>query len=365
MLEDRNDNNHEHTSRKDDYEMKRLTMIGVWCAMAVVCATGTAGPAAAQQQPAETVVGPVKCAECHKSEARIWEGTHHFRTFTELPRKDTAREIADKMEIRRIKADSECLGCHFTSQIVDGDEKTTAGISCESCHGGAQAWLKRHSEFSGHEKAEQESAEEAATRWADAEAAGMIRPQDIYLLAKNCYSCHVVPKEDLVNTGGHPAGSPFELVAWSQGEIRHNSWYSPDKSNRKASADRKRVFFVVGTAVELEVSLRAVAVSTQKARYAVSMAKRAQAAKVRMTTIAGVLSVPEIDEIVAAASGAALKLNNEAELTAAADKIAAATRKLAANYDGSTWSAVDGMIPGEDKYKGSPVEVPMGAGNGS
>jgi len=332
--------------------------------MAVLFVAGMAGSASAQQQPAETVVGPVKCAECHKSEAKIWAGTHHFKTFTELPRKDTAREIADKMGIRRIKSDSLCLGCHFTNQIVEGSQKATAGISCESCHSGAVDWLKRHSEFSGHEKKEQESSEERAQRWADVEAAGMIRPHNTYLLAKNCYSCHVVPQEDLVNTGGHPAGSPFELVTWSQGEIRHNSWYSADKSNRKASQEHKRLFFVVGTSVEIEVSLRAVAVSTQKARYAVSMAKRAQAAKLRMKSIADTMSVPEIDEIMAAASGAALKLNNEAALTAAADKVGAATRRLAANYDGSGWSAIDGLIPGEDKYKGSPVEVPAGTGGG-
>lgn len=342
--------------------MKNKTGKKLWFAAAIMSIALVAGAVSAGQQPAETVVGPVKCAECHKGEAKIWEGTHHFRTFTELPRKDTAREIADKMEIKRIKADSLCLGCHFTNQIVGGKQKATAGISCESCHGGGRDWLKRHSEFSGHEKKEQESADERSRRWTEADAAGMIRPGHLYQLAKNCYSCHVVPQEDLVNTGGHPAGSPFELVTWSQGEIRHNSWYSPDKSNRSASSERKRMMFVVGTSVELEVSLRAVGLSTAKARYAVSMAKRAQAAKVRMKSISEAISVPEIDQIVAVASGAALKLNNEAELTSAADQIATATRQLAANYDGSGWSGVDALIPGAELYKGHPIEVAVAAG---
>ncbi len=323
----------------------------------LVFVTGTATVIFAGQPPAETVVGPVKCAECHKAESAVWAGTHHFQTFTDLPRKDTAREIADKMEIKRIKADSLCLNCHFTTQIVDGKVKATAGIACESCHGGAKDWLKRHSEFSGHEKKEQESAAERDQRWSDAEAAGMIRPGHLYSLAKNCYSCHVVPKEDLVNRGGHPAGSAFELVTWSQGEVRHNSWYSADKSNRKASTERKRTMFVVGTAVEIEVSLRAVAVATAKSRYAVSMAKRAQAAKVRMKKIAEVISVPEIDEIVAAADSAALKLNNEEELVAAADSVAEATKRLAARTDAADWAAVDALIPGPERYKGEPAVV--------
>ena len=345
--------------------MKYLKMQRALMGRLFVLVTGSAAMALAGQPPAETVVGPVKCAECHKAESAVWAGSHHFRTFTELPRRDTAREVADKLEIKRIKADSLCLNCHFTTEIVDGKMKATAGIACESCHGGARDWLKRHSEFSGHEKKDQESAAERDQRWADAEAAGMIRPGHLYRLAKNCYSCHVVPNEDLVNRGGHPAGSAFELVAWSQGEVRHNSWYSADKSNRPASADRKRMMFVVGTAVELEVSLRAVAVSTTKSRYAVSMARRAQAAKIRMKKIAEAISVPEIDDIVAAADSAALKLNNEAELVAAADRVAAATERLAARTDAASWAAVDDLIPGPERYKGEPVTVAGVAAGGS
>ncbi len=52
----------------------------------------------------------------------------------------------------------------------------------------------------------------------------MIRLHAIYDLAKTCYGCHVVPQEDLVNKGGHRAGSAFELVSWSQGEVLHNTW---------------------------------------------------------------------------------------------------------------------------------------------
>jgi hypothetical protein len=337
----------------EDMKMTR-TRLAVFT-LTAVCA---AGIAAAGQPPADTVVGPIKCAECHKMTAKIWEGTHHFRTFTELPRRDTARQIADKLGIKRIKADSVCLGCHYLSVIEDGKPEPIAGIACESCHGGAAKWVKRHGEFSGHEKKEDETPAEAAQRWKDAEAAGMIRPGNLYALAKNCFSCHVVPKEELVNVGGHPAGSPFELVSWSQGEVRHNVWYTADRSNAIASPARQRLMYAVGTAVELEVALRAVAEATVKDRYAVSMAKRTAVARNRMEKIAAAISVPEIDTIVATAKGVDLKLNNAGPLNAAADKVGEAARALAAKYDGSAWAELDPQIPGPEAYKGSPVDVP-------
>jgi hypothetical protein len=313
-----------------------------------------ASPAAAANDPTK-IVGPNACAECHKLETEVWKGTHHFSTFRDLPRNKKAQEIAGKMGMRRIKAESLCLTCHFTSQTAKGRTEAVAGISCESCHSAGADWVKVHSSYSGKKK-ETESAAEARERWARAEAAGMIRPHNMYALAKNCYSCHVVPQEKLVNTGGHPAGSAFNLVAWSQGEIRHNLWHSGGKENRPADAGRKRIMFVVGTAVELETALRAVGKATERKAYAVAMARRAAVARAIMGKIAGALgSVPEAAQIVAAGNAAGLKLNNDAELSAAADKVAAATRQLAAKYDGSTFGAVDPMLPAADTYKGKPA----------
>lgn len=317
-------------------------------AAALLPASAAAGP-----DPAK-VMGPNECGECHKVSVQVWQGTHHFSTFREMPRRKEAREISKAMGLKRIKAGGLCLDCHFTTQDAGGKVDAIAGISCESCHGPSKDWLKRHSTYSGKKK-ETESAEEAKQRWVDSEAAGMIRPYNTYAWVKNCYDCHTVPQEKLVNEGGHPAGSAFEVVSWSQGEVRHNVWTSAGKENTKATPARKRMMFLVGSAVELETSLRAVGKATTKAKYAVAMAKRAQAARKRMEAIAAAVSAPEIDEIVAAAKAAKLRLNNEAELTAAADKVADAAMRLSASYDGSTFAAVDSMIPGEDKYKGTPA----------
>ena len=303
----------------------------------------------------EKVKGPDECAECHKKETENWKATHHFKTFSSLPRSKEAKEITDKLGLKRIKSESVCLGCHFTSQERKGRAKPVAGITCESCHSAGADWIKRHSEFSGKKK-ETETEAEAQQRWADAEAAGMIRPHMLYDLAKNCYSCHVVPQEELVNKGGHAAGSAFELVSWSQGEVRHNTWHNGGKENTAAGTERQRMMYVVGLAVELEEALRAVGKATQPARYAVAMAKRAHAARKNLREAAKALQMPELLEMLRAAHTAHLKLNNGPNLEAAADRIASAARQLATSHDGTQLAAVDALIPGPDKYKGKPSQ---------
>ena len=312
--------------------------------------------ALAQAHP-EKIIGPNACAECHKEEALVWKKTHHFTTFRDMPRSKNATAIAKRMGIRRLKADSLCLNCHFTTQAAKGKEKAIAGISCESCHSAGKDWEKLHAEFSGHKTKEEESKAEAAARWKKSAELGMIRPGALYDLAKNCYSCHVVPQEKLVNVGKHPAGSDFELVSWSQGEVRHNLWYSKGKDNVSADPARKRILYLVGMCVELETAFRAVGVATEKADYAIKMAKRAASARKSIDAIAQALpNVPEMAEIAKLSHAAGLKLNNNDALSASADAIAEQVSSIVAKYNGSEFAAIDKMIPGSDKYKGKPAK---------
>ena len=315
-----------------------------------------ANQALAQGAPeTEKVQGPDECAECHKKETENWKDTHHYKTFSALPRNEDAKKISDAMGLKRIKSESVCLSCHFTSQVRKGRQKPIAGITCESCHSAGADWMKRHSEFSGKKK-ETETEAEKQQRWADAEAAGMIRPHMLYELTKNCYSCHIVPQEELVNKGGHTAGSSFELVSWSQGEVRHNTWHNGGKENPVADAERQRMMYAVGLAVELEEALRAVGKATAPARYAVAMAKRAHAARRKLREAAKTFQAPEFMEMLRAAHSANLSLNNQPALEAAADRVAAAAKQLADNYEGGQLAAIDGLIPGPDKYKGKPSQ---------
>src|SRR5262249_11898858 len=200
-----------------------------------------------------------------------WKDSHHFRTFREMPRRKEANEIAERMGVQRIRSENLCLSCHYTVQQKENKKQPIAGISCESCHSAGEDWIKVHSWFSG--KTEKEG------RWKVSDSKGMIRASALYQLAKNCYGCHVVPKEDLVNKGGHTAGSAFELVSWSQGEVRHNTWHSKGKENVPASAAHKRMLYLIGLGVELETGIRAVSQATVRKRYAFEMAKRVDRAR--------------------------------------------------------------------------------------
>jgi cytochrome c554/c'-like protein len=317
---------------------------------------GLAGVGPVVSDPADPakVVGPNACAECHKQEVEAWKGSHHFSTFREMPRKKEGTEIAERMGIQRIRSESLCLNCHYT---VDKQKQAIAGISCESCHSAAEDWVKVHSGFSGKtEKTETKAEAEARMKLADSK--GMIRPSSLYRVAKNCFGCHVVPQEDLVNKGGHAAGSAFELVSWSQGEVRHNTWHSKGKDNVLASPARKRMLYLVGLGVELETGMRAVARATVRKKYAFEMAKRVDKARKQLDAAAKAApNVPEIAKLVEYAYSAGLKLNNEAVLTPAADNVSKLLVGITEKYDGSTMSGLDSLIPGPDKFKGKPRDA--------
>ena len=298
------------------------------------------------------IAGPNACAECHKQETEAWQETHHFKTFREMPRQKEASEIAARMNVQRIRSEGLCMTCHFTAQQKDNGKQLIAGVSCESCHGAGDDWIKIHSQFSGKTE-KTESKAEADARWRLAETKGMIRPSSLYQLARNCLGCHAVPQEDLVNKGRHPAGSAFELVSWSQGEVRHNTWHSKGKDNVPAAAARKRMLFVVGLGVELEIGIRAVGRATARKLYAFEMAKRVDRARRQLNAAAKAApNVPEIAKMVEYAYSAGLKLNNERLLTQAADGVSKQIASITEKYDGSTMSGLDGLIPGPEKFKG-------------
>ncbi len=320
--------------------------------IALVSGTG----ASADTNP-KKIEGPDECAECHRDEATVWRSTHHFTTFRKMPRSKQAKKISRKMKIKRIKSESLCLNCHFTNQTKGKKTEPIAGISCELCHSEGKDWIKVHAEFSGNKKKELESKAQARARWQKSEKLGLIRPSALYKLAKNCYSCHVVPQEKLVNVGGHPAGSKFELVSWSQGEVRHNVWYTKGEENKKATPARKRMMFLVGAIVEYETAIRAVGKATKKKKYAVKMAKRAAKARKKLRAIAKALpKVEELKKIVALSKKAKLKLNNDKVLTRVADKIAVEAVALVTRYDGKRFAKLDAMIPKPNKYKGKPAK---------
>jgi hypothetical protein len=313
----------------------------------------TSGVALAVAPDPAKVVGPEKCAECHKAEYAAWKETHHYDTLNSMHRSTRAQGIAEKLGIKSIKHDSVCLNCHYTRQGAGDAADVIAGVSCESCHGAARDWLDVHNDYGGKGATKEgESAEHKKKRVADSIAKGMNRPDDIYPVAAKCFECHDVPEEKLVNLGGHQPGSNFELVSWSQGEVRHN--YMDGKKNAADSPERRRVMYVLGQAAALEWNLRHLAKATEKDVFATSMARRVAGARDALKKVDDAVKIPEVEQMLAAK--AELKLNNQAELSRAADQVGAAAKKLAADADGAKLAAVDPLIPDPSKYKGKAHE---------
>jgi hypothetical protein len=304
------------------------------------------------QTPA-LVVGADACAKCHAAEINVWKQTPHHETYLTLHRKPQAQEIAKKMGVSSFKHDSACIKCHYSMQEQPGGLEPIAGVSCESCHGPAKNWLEGHHDYGGPGvKREQESSEHKHQRLVSSILAGMRNPENVYLVAQSCYRCHTVPDEKLVNVGGHVAGSlNFEMVAWSQGTIRHNFVRSNGRGNATSSLPRTRIMFVSGMIADLEFSLRATAEATVKETYGVTSAGRAARAAKRLTAAQTKINQPIIDEVLKAFNTVQLKVNNRQQLIEAADAIAQLGIRFAATTDGTKLESIDPFLPAADQWK--------------
>jgi hypothetical protein len=303
------------------------------------------------REPAK-IIGADQCAKCHQPEIQQWMHTPHYTTYATLHRLPRAKEIADKLGLQSIKRNDVCTQCHYTKQIEDGRERVVAGVSCESCHGGARDWVAIHNDYGGPGVTkESESAEHRAKRIADSVAHGMNNPHNIYLIARQCYDCHTVPNEKQVNVGGHLAGSQdFELVAWSQGMVRHNFLHGGG-TNAMSRQEELRVMFVVGVMTDLEYSLRATASATDKSTFGVASAKRAARMKKKLLQIQKLIHDPLLSTALEAVDTVELRLGNSASIMAAADVLSKAASEFAEHRDGTQLTALDASIPTPDQFK--------------
>jgi hypothetical protein len=319
-----------------------------------VTAEGTsAGPAVPE---AAKVVGPDQCAKCHQAELQQWQQTPHFATFDSLHRKPRAKEIADKLGEKSIKRSPVCTQCHYTLQNQEGRDRVVAGVSCESCHGGALSWLTSHSDFGGAGITRAtESPAHREKRVNESVAQGMNNPHNIYLIARQCYDCHTVPNERLVNVGGHQAGSQgFELVSWSQGMVRHNFVRTGGTANATLKPEELRVMYVVGVMTDLEYSLRAAATATEKSTFGMTSAQRAARMKKRLVEIQKAVNDPLIEPALNAVATVELRLGNNDAIIAAADAVSSAAKEFAEKADSQRLASIDSLLPPPSAYKNQP-----------
>jgi len=210
------------------------------------------------------VVGSESCKECHKSEYAAWSATTHAKNYQRID------SSAGKKILEAYGNKETCLKCHSTPHTDSAKFATEmVGVSCESCHtpaGGPNGWFKVHSDYGAKDmKREDEDAAHREQRLAACEEAGMIRSSNLYSIAKNCYSCHIVADEKLLAADHKPGQSSFDLIPWIQGEVRHNyqvdqsvNAESPSLLNARDGINTKqhqRMLLVVGKMVELEMCL--------------------------------------------------------------------------------------------------------------
>jgi hypothetical protein len=168
-------------------------------------------------------VGSVGCksSSCHggagekRSQYITWsQKDYHTRAYTILLDARSAR-ISEAVGVPEAQSNARCTVCHSPFQSVSQSRlQTTArpdeGVSCESCHGAAEPWLR------GHTRSD--------WTYAMRVTAGMHDLRNLYVRANACVACHQNVDADILKAG-HPA-LVFELDSQSNNEPKH--WKDDD-----------------------------------------------------------------------------------------------------------------------------------------
>ncbi len=312
----------------------------------------------------------IPCGECHTLEFDVWKETPHATGFDQLHRSEQAQDILNRMDFRLSKRESLCLRCHYTAVVKGGQARAITGVSCESCHGAARDWLDVHNDYGGATH-DTETPAQRQQRIAQSTQNGMLRPsENLYGVAANCFECHTVPSEKLVNVGGHPSGSRFDLVKWSD-RIRHNflqAQWTGDETNRARTPERIRLMYVIGSILNYEYSIRAAAAATEPGNFSKAMERRVKVARRDLEKVYRVAPLPQLQAILTRGRDLRLVPNNRAALLAAADAISKTAQQFAREHDGAGLAALDPLIAGkpvaaaEETPAAEDVEEEEGAG---
>ncbi len=164
-------------------------------------------------------LGAASCSSsgCHggggqnQNQNLVWslKDFHSQRPFATLT---TARskQIADALRIQDPVADHRCASCHAPLHEIPPGRRgenfqVSEGVSCESCHGPAQGWLRSHTR----------------PDWthSDRVHAGMRDLQNLIVRANTCVACHQTVAASLLRAG-HPE-LIFELDGQCVSQPRH------------------------------------------------------------------------------------------------------------------------------------------------
>jgi hypothetical protein len=185
--------------------------------------------------------GPGSCASttCHgsvtpRSDNRVLQNEYstwivkdkHSKAYASLTGA-TGERMAGILGLKKAETAPKCLACHALDVPAAERARTfdlSEGVSCESCHGPAAAWLGPHTERDWtHQKSL---------------AAGMYDTRDLTKRTEKCLSCHLGNEEKSVDHEMIAAGHPdlyFELDSFSAVMPRH--WKEPGEPGEDPGVD--------------------------------------------------------------------------------------------------------------------------------
>ena len=164
-------------------------------------------------------MGAMTCSSslCHgggsneRDSYTIWKKSDpHHQSAATLSGTRAAR-IAQGLALGSAAGSSRCTECHAPlatvteARLPSGLDVRTEGVSCESCHGPAQNWIRSHT------RRDFTHAQNVTT--------GVREVKNLYARANACVACHQVLAPDVL-AAGHPP-LLFELDAQTVAEPRH------------------------------------------------------------------------------------------------------------------------------------------------
>ena len=302
------------------------------------------------KNPAE-VLGFESCRKCHKEQIDKLVATPHFKSYETLHRSAAAKQYCQQLGLRSVKRSERCVRCHYTPEVSSRGVKAQSGISCESCHGPAQNWIKGHNDYGGVTiTKETETPEHKQWRIANSIHQGMRHPANLYLLARSCYECHLVDDVELVNKTAHSVATPgFNMVAWSQGQMRHNFFRSGGKSNEISSPERLRVMFVTDLMTRFEFLYRALAASPADSRHYTALLQQLYTTRETWAAVNQAtdnLWVQKANEVISGSPG-----TSAAELESMANALSEITFEFASREKEHSLKPIENLLPKPNEYR--------------
>jgi hypothetical protein len=207
------------------------------------------GPGACSSTTCHGSITPLTTNRVKQNEYSIWiVRDKHAKAYSALTG-TVGERMGTILKLGKSENAPRCLACHALDVPVSERARTfdmTEGVSCESCHGPAAAWLGPHTERDWKH-------EDSVAKL------GMYDTRDIIKRTERCLSCHLGNDQKYVDHEMIAAGHPdlyFELDSFSAQMPRH--W--KDTNSEPGQPDGSDAWFdmrewATGQAVQLNRAL--------------------------------------------------------------------------------------------------------------